>query len=83
MTFDLRTIALISIGASVAANCQPCLRHHSTKSQETDLSDEEIQAATEVGKAVRMGAAKQMDQLLARLGKPSSQEQSNKSGCCC
>ncbi|MDR3562646.1 MAG: carboxymuconolactone decarboxylase family protein [Negativicutes bacterium] len=83
MTFDLRTIALIAVGASVAANCQPCLRHHSAKAREAGLSDEEIQAAAEVGKAVRMGAAKQMDQLLARLGEPSSQEQPNKSGCCC
>lgn len=78
MTFDKRTTALISVGASVAANCHPCLENHTCKALEAGLTNEEIQAAIEVGKAVRAGAANSMDRLaLALVG------QSLKTQSCC
>lgn len=64
---DKRTLAMISVGASVAANCHPCLEYHSARAREAGLTDEEILAAAEAGKAVRGGAAKSMDQLIAKL----------------
>lgn len=78
MSLDKRTIALISVGASVAANCHPCLEHHAAKAREAGLTDQEIREAAEAGKAVRGGAAKSMDQLIAKL---TGQDQSAKLGC--
>lgn len=84
MTFDKRTMALISVGASVAANCLPCLQYHSGKAREAGLTEEEIHAAAEVGKSIRKGAANHMDQLIARLGGQSTATQPGcGSGCNC
>ncbi len=58
---------LIAIGASVSANCHPCIKYHIAKAREMKIDDAEIQQAVEVGKMVRKGAAGQMDELLKEL----------------
>jgi AhpD family alkylhydroperoxidase len=60
---------LIAIGASVAANCHPCVKYHITKTREMKIDEGEIQQAIDVGKMVRKGAADQMDKLLKELSK--------------
>jgi len=57
MTFDTRLTELIALGAAVAANCVGCLEHHVGKAQEIGLPAEEVEAALEVGRNVRQGAA--------------------------
>ncbi len=58
---DSRTKELIAVGASIAANCQPCLQYHVGKARENGADDEEIRMAIAVGKTVRQGAALKMD----------------------
>ena len=58
---------LIAIGASVSANCHPCIKYHIAKAREMKIDEAEIQQAVEVGKIVRKGAAGQMDELLKEL----------------
>jgi AhpD family alkylhydroperoxidase len=58
---------LIAIGASVAANCHPCVKHHIAKAREMKIDETEIQQAIEVGKMVRKGAANQMDGFIEEL----------------
>ena len=58
---------LIAIGASVSANCHPCIKYHIAKGREMKIDEAEIQQAVEVGKMVRKGAAGQMDELLKEL----------------
>ena len=58
---------LIAIGASVSANCQPCIKHHVAKAREMKIDEGDIRQAIEVGKMVRKGAAGQMDKLLEQL----------------
>ncbi len=58
---------LIAIGASVSANCHPCIKYHIAKAREMKIDEAEIQQAVEVGKMVRKGAADQMDELLKEL----------------
>lgn len=58
---DERTKDLVAIGASVTANCQPCLDHHVASARNHGVSDEDISAAVEVGKQVRRGAGAAMD----------------------
>jgi AhpD family alkylhydroperoxidase len=58
---------LIAVGASISANCHPCIKHHSAKARELKIDEAEIQQAIEVGKMVRKGAAGEMDKLLEEL----------------
>ena len=67
MKLDKRTIRLIAIGASVTANCQPCLQINVTKALENGADAQEIAEAVEVGKMVRQGAASKMDKFAASL----------------
>ena len=52
---------LIAIGASVTANCVPCVKFHVAKAQHAGASNEEISTAVNIGRMVRTGAAEQWD----------------------
>lgn len=68
MELDNRTQELIAIGASITANCQPCLQYHVGRALEHGAGQGEIAAAILVGKMVRKGAASKMDGFAATLG---------------
>jgi AhpD family alkylhydroperoxidase len=61
MRLDQQILELIAVGASVAANCQPCLEHNAGKALEYGADGQQIAEAIEVGKLVRRGAASKMD----------------------
>ena len=63
MELDDRTKTLIAVGASVAANCQSCLRSTVSMARESGADVQQIGEAIEVGKRVRRGAASKMDEL--------------------
>ncbi len=67
MKLDNRTRELIAIGASLTANCQPCLQFHVTKAIESGADEQEIAEAIEIGKMVRKGAAAKMDGFAATV----------------
>jgi AhpD family alkylhydroperoxidase len=67
MNLDNKTKELIAIGASVSANCQPCLEYHAGKAIECGAEIEEVEQAIEVGKLVRRGAASKMDNFSSEL----------------
>ena len=67
MKFDNRIGELIAVGASVAANCQPCLQYHIRKALESGADEQEIADAIEISKMVRTGAASNMDKFVASL----------------
>ena len=67
MALDLQIKELIAIGASVTANCQPCILYHINKAREYDVDEAEIREAINVGKTVRKGASAHMDQYIAKL----------------
>lgn len=64
--FDDKTKELIAIGASITANCHPCLDYHVAKARELGIGDDEISEAIEVGKQVRRGASAKTDRLAAQ-----------------
>ncbi len=74
MKLDDRTIRLIAVGASITANCQPCLEVNFTQALESGADEQEIAEAIEIGKMVRKGAASKMDKFASGLSKvvPSS-----------
>jgi alkylhydroperoxidase/carboxymuconolactone decarboxylase family protein YurZ len=65
---DEQTEDPVAIGASVAANCAPCTKHHLAKYDELSVARGEVRAAVEVGQMVHGGAAsntrKFVDELL-------------------
>ena len=67
--FDEKITELIAIGASISANCHPCIKYHTEKARELKIDEAEIKQAMEVGKMVRKGAAGQMDKLLEEISK--------------
>lgn len=68
MELDNRTQELIAIGASITANCQPCLQYHVGKALEYGADQGAIADAILVGKMVRKGAASKMDSFASDLG---------------
>ena len=64
---DDRIKELIAVGASVSANCHPCIKYHAAKAREMKIDEGEIRQAVEVGQMVRKGAAGEMDELLEEL----------------
>jgi alkylhydroperoxidase/carboxymuconolactone decarboxylase family protein YurZ len=81
---DEKVLRLIAIGASISANCQPCLQINIDRAAACGIEAGEIAEAIEIGKMVRRGAATKMDKLAASLGKgleePASQ---TREGCGC
>ena len=66
---DNKLKELIAIGASVSANCHPCIKYHVNKARELVIDDDKIRQAIDVGKMVRKGAAGEMDKLISTLAK--------------
>jgi AhpD family alkylhydroperoxidase len=67
MKLDAHTMRLIAVGASISANCQPCLQINAAKALEEGIGEQEIAEAIEVGRRVRQGAASKMDGFAASL----------------
>ena len=81
MKLDERILRLIATGASVSANCQPCLQINAAKARESGADDEEIAQAIQVGIMVQRGAAAKMhkfalslDQAAAPAASPADEE---------
>ena len=78
MEWNSRIKELIAVGASITANCQPCLQYHTDKALEFGATPGEIAAAIETGKQVRKGAHTEMDAFVsdvkAGLRSPGAKE---------
>lgn len=72
MTFGARLTELIALGTATGANCAACVEHHVAKAREIGLPAEEIEAALDVGRRVRQGAADAFDRVAARLSASAS-----------
>lgn len=73
MELNDRIRELIAIGASITANCQPCLASHAEKALSLGACPEEVAAAMEIGNRVRKGAAAKMEAFASGLqGKTSA-----------
>ncbi len=67
MEWNDRIKELVAVGASITANCQPCLRYHADKALEAGADPAAIAAAIETGKMVRKGASAKMDGYAAEV----------------
>jgi AhpD family alkylhydroperoxidase len=82
MNIDERTKILVALGASVSANCQPCLDYHLNRARLARLDEAEIAEAIETGRAVRTGAAASMDRKISGMNKSAAVTGST-GACCC
>ena len=84
MQLDERTMRLIAVGASIAANCQSCLQTNLAKACENGSDEQEIAEAIWVGKMVRRGASAKMDSFADRLSQAAPQTAAGSGeGCDC
>ena len=82
MKLDNRIGALIAVGASITANCQPCLQYHVRKALESGADEQEIADAIEIGRMVRKGASAKMDKFVESLNAPYLASEDAKDGGC-
>lgn len=82
---ETRIKELIAVGASITANCQPCLRYHVSQAREHGADEQEITEAIAVAKMVRTGAMAKMDQFASTISKDAHvmMDESEKGGCGC
>ncbi|MDV3278354.1 MAG: carboxymuconolactone decarboxylase family protein [Nitrososphaerales archaeon] len=84
MKLDSKFRELVAVGASITANCKPCLEYHVGKARESGANGEEISEAVEVGKMVRRGAVSKTDQFALSLTETTphaSRPDSDECGC--
>ncbi len=76
---------LVAVGASITANCQPCLQLHVEKALGAGASPCEVAAAIEVGNRVRKGASAKMEAFSSRVltaGEAPAGETATAGSCC-
>jgi AhpD family alkylhydroperoxidase len=74
---------LVAVGASITANCQPCLQYHTNKALEFGAEAGEVAEAIEMGKRVRKGASAKMDEFSSSVKETvAAPAAEKKSGCC-
>src|SRR4030065_2929562 len=64
---DEKVAVLVAIGASVTANCKPCLEFHAKKAREIGLKEEEIQEAIDIGLMVKKGSTDVMRGVIKKV----------------
>jgi len=74
---------LVAVGASITANCQPCLQYHAEKAIASGAAPGEVKAAVEVGKQVRKGASAKMEQFSSSLTEANSAPAGAAGAPCC
>jgi AhpD family alkylhydroperoxidase len=67
MELNEKVKELVAVGASITANCQPCLQYHVEKALASGADSVEVKAAIEVGRQVRKGASAKMDQFSSSM----------------
>jgi AhpD family alkylhydroperoxidase len=83
MKLDARTASLIAVGASVTANCQPCLEINTARAAGYGAGPQEIADAVEIGRKVRAGAAAKFDAFAAGLSAAAPVARQAETACGC
>jgi AhpD family alkylhydroperoxidase len=81
MELDERILNLIAVGASIGANCRPCLQSNIALALDTGADEQEIKTAIAVGKTVRQ-CVTEMDKLAARLNQALPAIENESITCC-
>ena len=66
---------LVALGAALACNCEPCLRHHYREAKKLGIGDEDIRAALDMAAMVKQTPARNALRLAERLLASGTEEQ--------
>ena len=58
---------LVAIGASIASNCEVCLKYHYDKARKLEVSNEDMERAVKTAQAVKESPARSILELAGRL----------------
>jgi AhpD family alkylhydroperoxidase len=58
---------LVAIAASIAANCEPCLKYHDDQARKLGVSDDDMMRAVRMAQRVKEAPAAKMLDLASRL----------------
>jgi AhpD family alkylhydroperoxidase len=92
MLYTSAVAELVAIGAAIAANCEPCFKHHYDQARKLGVSNDDMLAAVRTAQAVKESPARNMLALAERfLGAPVKEDATPKvsaadkpkSGGCC
>jgi AhpD family alkylhydroperoxidase len=72
MQLDDRILRLIAVGASVAANCQPCLESSVRQALEQGADEHQVAQAIAIGRMIRNGASSGVDRFISSLSGTTS-----------
>lgn len=80
---------LVALGAAIAANCQPCFKHHHAKAQALGISEDDMTSAVNTATTVKKMAERETLELADRMLSGAASEAqgggcgcSPQSGCC-
>jgi AhpD family alkylhydroperoxidase len=58
---------LVALGAALAGNCEPCLRHHYREAKKLGISDDDIRSAFDMAAMVKQTPARHAQALAEKL----------------
>ena len=58
---------LVALGAALACNCEPCLRHHYREAKKLGISDDDIRSAFDMATMVKQTPARNAQALAEKL----------------
>ena len=73
---------LVAVGAAIAANCEPCFRHHFDSAQKLGVSREDLREAVNVALAVQATPHRKVMETVDRYLALTNQETTATSGTC-
>jgi AhpD family alkylhydroperoxidase len=74
---------LVAIGAAIAANCQPCFKHHHQRAQALGVSEDDMTSAVNTAMAVKKMAERETLQLADQMLASDSEGEAQEGGCGC
>lgn len=74
---------LVSLGAAIAANCEPCFEHHFREARKLGVSRDDIALAVATARKVKDAAAAAMSQVAGRHLAGERTTESPQAGPCC
>ncbi|MDZ7773488.1 MAG: arsenite efflux transporter metallochaperone ArsD [Balneolaceae bacterium] len=83
--YNARINELVAIAASLASNCEPCLKHHYKEAEKLGIAKEDLARTLQMAQQVKESPASDMVQLANKLLGVSSQPSNGcapGSGCC-
>jgi AhpD family alkylhydroperoxidase len=73
--FTPEVAELVAIGAAIAANCEPCFKHHYDLARKLGVSAQDMQRAVDLAQKVKEAPARAMLELAGRYLKPDTSNQ--------